>query len=145
MPRAIIHAALGTAALCVISAFSPAIAAGTPSPKDAQVYFIWPQDGTVIHGGKFWLRMGLRNMGVCPKGVELPNVGHHHVLVDTELPPMTEQIPSDRNHLHFGAGETEARIELPPGKHTLQLLLGDHDHTPHDPPIYSKKITVTVQ
>ncbi len=120
-------------------------AAGTPSPKDAQVYFIWPSNGTVIQGGKFWVRMGLRNMGVSPKGVDLPNVGHHHVLVDTELPPLNQPIPSDRNHLHFGAGETEARIELPPGKHTLQLLLGDRDHMPHDPPVYSKKITVIVR
>lgn len=122
----------------------PASAAGTPSPENAEVYIIWPKNGTVIHGGKFWLRMGLRNMGVAPKGVNLPNVGHHHLLIDTELTPPGEQIPSDRNHLHFGAGETEARIELPPGKHTLQLLLGDHDHVPHDPPIYSRKITVTV-
>ncbi len=120
-------------------------AAGTPSPENAQVYFIWPSDGTVIHGGKFWLRMGLRNMGVSPKGVNLPNVGHHHLLIDTELPPLDQPIPSDRNHLHFGAGETEARIELPPGKHTLQLLLGDQDHRPHDPPVYSKKITVIVR
>ncbi|KIF81425.1 DUF4399 domain-containing protein [Noviherbaspirillum autotrophicum] len=145
MPKAIIPAALAAGILALSSAFSPVSAAGTPSPKDAQVYFIWPQDGTVIQGGKFWVRMGLRNMGVCPKGVELPNVGHHHLLIDTELPPLTEQIPSDRNHLHFGAGETEARIEIPPGKHTLQLLLGDHDHTPHDPPVYSKKITVVVR
>lgn len=117
----------------------------TPSPSDAHVYFIWPQDGTVINGGKFWVRMGLRNMGICPKGVKMPNVGHHHLIIDSELPPLGEQIPSDRNHLHFGAGETEARIELPPGKHTLQLLLGDHDHVPHDPPVYSKKITITVR
>ena len=120
-------------------------AAGAPAPKDAQVYFIWPSDGTVIHGGKFWVRMGLRNMGVSPKGTETPNVGHHHLLIDTELPALDQPIPSDRNHLHFGAGETEARIELPPGKHTLQLLLGDRDHRPHDPPVYSKKITVIVR
>lgn len=122
----------------------PAYAGPTPAPKDAEVYIIWPQNGAVIHGGKFWLRMGLRNMGVAPKGVKMDNVGHHHLLVDADLPPEDQQIPSDRNHLHFGAGETEARIELPPGKHTLQLLLGDHDHVPHNPPIYSKKITVTV-
>lgn len=120
-------------------------AAGAPAPKDAIVYFIWPSNGTVIHGGKFWVRMGLRNMGVSPKGTETPNVGHHHLLIDTELPPLDQPIPSDRNHLHFGAGETEARIELPPGKHTLQLLLGDRDHRPHDPPVYSKKITVIVR
>jgi len=117
-------------------------AANAASP---QLYFIWPYDGTVISGGKFWLRMGLRNMGVAPKGVDVPNTGHHHVLIDTGLPPMAEPIPNDRNHLHFGAGETEARIELPPGTHTLQLLLGDKDHVPHKPPVVSKKITITVR
>jgi hypothetical protein len=132
-------------AISMLGLTMPASQAATPSPKDAQVYFIWPSDGAVIEGGKFWLRMGLRNMGVCPKGVDLPNVGHHHLLIDTELPAAGEQIPSDRNHLHFGAGETEARIELPPGKHTLQLLLGDKDHMLHDPPVYSKKITITVR
>lgn len=120
-------------------------AAGVPSPENAQVYFIWPADGAVISGGKFWVRMGLRNMGVSPKGVDLPNVGHHHLIIDAELPPMDQPIPSDRNHLHFGAGETETRLELPPGKHTLQLLLGDRDHRPHDPPVVSKKITITVR
>jgi hypothetical protein len=117
----------------------------SPAPENAEAYIIWPSNGAVISGGKFWLRMGLRNMGVAPKGVERKNTGHHHVLVDTELPPMDKEIPSDRNHLHFGAGETEARVELPPGKHTLQLLLGDHDHVPHDPPVMSKKITITVK
>lgn len=139
--RAVILAALSA----IIFGGNFAFAAATPAPKDAQVYFIWPSDGTVIHGGKFWVRMGLRNMGVAPKGVNMPNVGHHHLLIDTDLPPMGEQIPSDRNHLHFGAGETEARIELPPGTHTLQLLLGDNNHMPHDPPVYSKKITVIVK
>jgi hypothetical protein len=117
----------------------------SPAPENAQVYFIWPHDGTVVNGGKFWVRMGLRNMGVAPKGTAVPNTGHHHLLIDTEPPPMTEQIPNDRNHLHFGAGETEARIELPPGKHTLQLLLGDKDHVPFKPPVMSKKITITVR
>jgi hypothetical protein len=125
---------------------SAALAGSTPAPENAQVYFIWPGDGTVIHGGKFWVRMGLRNMGVAPRGTAVPNTGHHHLLIDTDLPTnMDEQIPNDRNHLHFGAGETEARVELPPGKHTLQLLLGDKDHIPHKPPVSSKKITVTVQ
>jgi hypothetical protein len=120
----------------------PAPAADPAAP---QVYFIWPHDGTVISGGKFWVRMGLRNMGVAPKGTAVPHTGHHHLLIDTELPSMTEPIPSDRNHLHYGAGETEARIELPPGTHTLQLLLGDMNHVPHNPPVLSKKITVTVR
>jgi len=116
-----------------------------PAPPDAHVYIIWPSDGAVISGGKFWLRMGLSsNMGIAPAGVAKPNTGHHHVLIDVDPPPFDQPIPNDKNHLHFGAGQTEARIELPPGKHTLQLLLGDENHIPHDPPIISKKITVTV-
>jgi hypothetical protein len=136
-------------ALAFVAAFLPATAAlagTTPSRENAQVYFIWPSDGTVIHGGKFWVRMGLRNMGVAPRGTDVANTGHHHLLIDAELPTnMDEAIPNDRNHLHFGAGETEARVELPPGQHTLQLLLGDKDHIPHKPPVFSKKITVTVK
>ena len=124
---------------------APALAELTPAPTNAVLYIIWPPDGAVIRGGKLWVRMGLRNAGVAPKGVEIPNIGHHHLLLDTDLPPLDEEIPSDRNHIHFGGGQTEARLEdLPPGEHTIQLLLGDHDHTPHDPPIYSKKITITV-
>jgi hypothetical protein len=117
----------------------------TPAPENAVVYIVWPPDGAVINGGRFWLRMGLRNMGVAPKGVKMANVGHHHVLIDTDLPDMDQQIPNDRNHVHFGAGETEARLELPPGKHTLQLLLGDDNHIPHKPPVHSKMITVTAK
>lgn len=117
----------------------------TPAPKDASVYIIWPPDGAVIQGGKLWVRMGLRNAGVAPKGVNIPNTGHHHLLIDTDLPPLDQEIPSDRQHLHFGGGQTEARLEdLPPGEHTLQLLLGDYKHVPHDPPLYSKKITIIV-
>lgn len=121
------------------------VQARTPAPQNAQVYFIWPRDGMVVDRA-FWLRMGLRNMGVAPKGTNVAGTGHHHLLIDTDLPEnMNEPIASDRQHLHFGAGETEARIELPPGRHTLQLLLADKDHVPHDPPIYSKQITVTVK
>jgi len=140
--RYLLHLALLALALTILS---PAQAQRTPAPENAMVYIVWPPDGAVIDGGRFWLRMGLRNMGVAPKGVKMPNVGHHHVLIDTELPAMDQQIPNDRNHVHFGAGETEARIELPPGKHTLQLLLGDDNHVPHQPPIHSSKITVTVR
>lgn len=119
--------------------------APAPDPAAPHLYFIWPNDGTVITGGKFWVRMGLRNMGVALKGTSVPNTGHHHILLNTGLPPSTEPIPNDRNHLHFDAGETEARIELPPGTHTLQLLLGDTNHVPHKPPVVSRKITITVR
>jgi hypothetical protein len=116
-----------------------------PAPPDAKLYIIWPANGQVIKGGKFWLRMGLKGMGVAPAQVAWPNTGHHHVLVDAEPPPLDEPIPNDRNHLHFGKGQTEARIELPPGTHTLQLMLGDEAHVPFDPPVLSQKITITVK
>ena len=87
-------------------------------------------------GKPFRVWFGLRNMGVAPKGVAFNNTGHHHLLIDTELPPPAKQIPNDRNHLHFGAGETETMLELPPGKHTLQLLMGDENHVPHTPPVH---------
>ncbi len=116
----------------------------TTAPKDALLYFITPRDGAKIRGA-FWCRFGLRNMGVTHAGDNFPNSGHHHLLVDVAgLPDPNDPIPADKNHLHFGAGQTEARIELPPGKHTLQLVLGDANHVPFNPPVVSKKITVTV-
>lgn len=115
-----------------------------PMPDNAKVYIIWPADGQVIQGGKFWVRMGLSNAGVAPAGIEKQNTGHHHLLVDTDLPPLDQEIPNDKNHLHFGLGQTEARLELPPGRHTLQMLFADDAHVPHNPPLYSKKITITV-
>jgi Domain of unknown function (DUF4399) len=114
-----------------------------PAPDDAYLYFVWPQDGTVIKGG-FWCRFGLRNMGVTHAGDDFPNSGHHHLLIDVnESIDPNDAIPQDKNHLHFGAGQTEARIELPP--HTLQLVLGDAKHFPFKPPVVSKKITVLVK
>src|SRR6187401_2020152 len=122
-----------------------ASAQDTPAPKDAQLYFIWPTDGTVIKGA-FWARFGLRNMGVTQAGSNSDNAGHHHLLIDVNAPlDANEPIPQDKNHLHFGAGQTEARIELPSGKHTLQLVLGDAKHYPFKPPVVSKKITITVK
>lgn len=120
-------------------------AQGNPAGKEAVLYFVWPQNGTVIKGG-FWCRFGLRNMGVTHAGDGFPNSGHHHLLIDVNEPLNTnEPIPSDKSHLHFGAGQTEARIELPPGKHTLQLVLGDANHFPFSPPVVSEKITVTIK
>ena len=92
---------------------------------------------------KVWF--GLRNMGVAPAGVDKPDTGHHHLLINADLPPMNEPIPNNRTHLHFGGGQTETVLDLPPGKHTLQLLLADKDHIPFDPPVISKKITITVR
>jgi len=83
-------------------------------------------------------------MGVAPAGIEKANTGHHHLLIDTKLPPLDDPIPNDFNHLHFGAGQTEATVELSPGWHTLQLLLGDENHVPHNPPVMSKPIKVFV-
>ena len=121
-------------------------AGSTPVDPRAIVYIGWPNDGQVLPAGKpFRVWFGLRYMGVAPAGVKFPNTGHHHLLVDTDLPSMDEKIPSDRNHLHFGAGQTETMLDLPPGKHTLQLLMGDFDHIPHNPPVYSKKITIFVK
>jgi hypothetical protein len=134
------------AAAAVLLWANVAIAGSTPANPKASVYIGWPNDGQVLPAGRpirVWF--GLRYMGVAPKDVQFPNTGHHHLLIDTDLPPMDQQIPSDRNHLHFGAGQTETMLELPPGKHTLQLLMGDHNHVPHNPPVYSKKITITIK
>jgi uncharacterized protein DUF4399 len=121
-----------------------AFAAATPAPKDAFLYIIWPQDGAKIKGA-FWCRFGLRNMGITHAGDTTPNAGHHHLLIDVNEPlDPNGPIPQDKNHLHFGAGQTEAGVDLPPGKHTLQLVLGDAQHVPFDPPLVSKKITITV-
>jgi hypothetical protein len=133
--------------LSVVALLLPAAAhaQGKPAHKDAYLYFVWPQDGAVIRGA-FWCRFGLRNMGVTHAGDEFENAGHHHLLVDVNSPlEANEPIPQDKNHLHFGAGQTEARIELPPGKHTLQLVLGDAKHYPFQPLVVSKKITVTIK
>ncbi|WP_424629998.1 DUF4399 domain-containing protein [Bradyrhizobium sp. SYSU BS000235] len=122
-----------------------AYAQGTPAPKDAYLYFVWPQDGAVIKGS-FWARFGLRNMGVTHAGDTFANAGHHHLLINvTEPLNPKEPIPQDKSHLHFGAGQTEARIELPPGRYTLQLVLGDAKHYPFDPPVVSRKINVTIR
>ncbi|MFC5548825.1 DUF4399 domain-containing protein [Massilia aerilata] len=134
-------------AAVVLAAFlASAPAASTDAPAGAYCYIGWPSDGAVLSSGKpFRVWFGLRNMGVAPKGVEAKNTGHHHLLIDADPPPAGQQIPSDRNHLHFGAGETETTLELPPGKHTLQLVMGDDKHIVHTPPVVSRKVTITVR
>lgn len=116
----------------------------TPSPPGAEVYFINPKDGETVTS-PVTIKFGLKNMGIAPAGVSNENTGHHHLLIDTELPPLDKPIPADDKHVHFGKGQTETSLQLAPGKHTLQLLLGDHTHTPHNPPVLSKPITITVK
>src|SRR5256886_6792713 len=115
----------------------------TPSAPGAEVYFIDLKDGMTVPA-KLKIYFGLRNMGVAPAGSDRENSGHHHLLVDTELPPLDQPIPNDFNHLHFGAGQTETEVTLKPGAHTLQLLMGDKDHIPHTPPVMSPLIRVRV-
>jgi len=114
------------------------------SAEGAQVYFISPLDGDQVPG-TFLVKFGLKGMGVAPAGVDRENTGHHHLLIDLEqLPDLKQPLPANEHVKHFGKGQTETEITLPPGKHTLQLLLGNYLHIPHDPPVLSKKITVTV-
>ena len=117
----------------------------TAAPAGAELYFIAPADGATV-GKEFTVRFGLKGMGVAPAGVTTEKTGHHHLLIDVaELPPMNLPLPNDAQHKHFGGGQTEVSLSLPPGKHTLQLILGDALHIPFDPPIVSPKITVTVK
>jgi hypothetical protein len=118
----------------------------TPSPAGAKVYFINLKDGDTV-SSPFLVQFGLSGMGVAPAGVEKPNTGHHHLLIDTTMTDeqMKEPIPVDDTHKHFGGGQTEAMVTLPEGKHTLQLLLADWTHIPHVPPVISEPITITVR
>ncbi|MEZ4333253.1 MAG: DUF4399 domain-containing protein [Myxococcota bacterium] len=115
----------------------------TARPDSAQVYFISPADGAKLRSPVLVL-FGLRDMGVAPAGVVLEKTGHHHLIVDAPIPPAGLPIPKDEHHRHFGGGQTEVSLPLAPGKHTLQLLLGDHNHVPHDPPVVSERITIEV-
>lgn len=126
-------------------AFSTLTWAGTPAPEGAQAYIISPADGEVVTS-PVRVRFGLAGMGVAPAGTDRKHTGHHHLLIDVDkLPPLDQPLPSDAHHKHFGGGQTETEIELTPGKHTLQLLLGDGNHIPHEPAVLSKKITIEVK
>ncbi len=114
-------------------------------PKGAEVYFISPHNGAKVKNPVV-VRFGLKGLGIAPAGVKAENTGHHHLLIDTDLPANLDQpLPSTDNIKHFGKGQTETELTLPPGKHTLQLVVGDENHIPHSPPLVSKKITITVQ
>ncbi len=135
-------AGLLLAGVCV--ALSSAGGARSPAPPGAFVYFHYPLDGIHVPQ-RFTVRIGLKEMGVAPAGINKEFTGHHHLLIDADLKDMTKPIPSDYNHIHLGNGQTEVLLTLPPGPHTLQLLLGDHEHIPHSPPVISKKILIYVR
>ena len=136
--------------LALVAAFAVAALgsalAETPSPPGAKVYFINLKDGQTVTS-PFLIQFGLSGMGIAPAGVDKPNTGHHHLLIDTTLSgdQLKQPIPMDDTHRHFGGGQTEATITLPPGKHTLQLVLGDWSHIPHVPPVMSPVINITVK
>lgn len=144
-----------TKRLIIVSLFAALLVAGTAmaahhekmktmAPKGAMVYIIEPADGATV-SSPVNVKFGLKGMGVAPAGVEKKNTGHHHLIIDGKLADYTMAIPADDHHKHFGGGQTETTIDLGPGKHTLQLILADHNHVPHDPPIQSEVITITVK
>lgn len=135
-------AVLAACALTAAVAFGQVVR--TPSPQGAEVYIIAPTDGSTV-SSPVVVRFGLKGMGISPAGMAMPDTGHHHLIVDAELPPLDKPIPADATHIHFGKGQTETTVTLTPGKHTLQLVLGDHMHIPHDPAVVSKQITITVK
>ena len=135
---------LASTALTLLPVAAGRAVAATASPAGATAYIITPRDGAKVKSPVV-VRFGLKGMGVTHAGDEFKNAGHHHLLVDVtdKLDPDTP-IPADEHHLHFGAGQTETTLDLPKGKHTLQLVLGDAGHVPFNPSVESKKITITV-
>jgi len=123
---------------------APAMPERRPAPDGASAYIIAPMNGAVVEN-PVRVVFGLTGAGVIPAGIEREGAGHHHLLIDTDLPNLDAAIPADENHRHFGGGQTETELELAPGTHTLQLLLGDERHIPHDPPIMSERITIQVR
>jgi len=136
-------AALLTGPLLAVAAHAQTPRAAAPA--GAEVYIQSPADGATVTS-PVTVRFGLVGMGVSPAGVDKPNTGHHHLLIDVDpLPALDQPLPQTDQIRHFGGGQTEVDIELPPGQHTLQLVLGDYLHIPHEPPLISAKITITVR
>jgi hypothetical protein len=134
--------------LALLGGFSVAAddapSARSKAPDGAQAYFIAPLDGATL-SSPVTVVFGLKGMGVAPAGTVKANTGHFHLLVDAELPPSDKPIPSDAQHIHFGGGQIQTSLTLTPGRHTLQLLMGDAGHMSFDPPVASEKITITVK
>ena len=117
----------------------------SPSPAGASVFFVEPADGATVPA-TFTVKFGVKGMTIAPAGTDQPNSGHHHLLIDVaEAPDMKQPLPANEHVVHFGKGQTETQVTLPPGKHTLQLVFANYLHIPHDPPVVSKQITVTVK
>lgn len=119
----------------------------TPAPQDAAVYIISPAAGETVTS-PVTIKFGLSGMGVAPAGIDRENTGHHHLLIDIDddaMPPLNQPLPATNQVRHFGGGQTEVRIELEPGEHSLQLVLGDQTHMPHIPPVMSERISITVE
>lgn len=123
---------------------TPAGLARKPAPAGAVAYIVSPADGAVV-SSPVTVVFGLKGIGVVPAGIDRPDAGHHHLLIDVDLPPLGLPIPADAQHVHFGQGQTETVLTLTPGRHQLRLLLGDHLHVPHEPPIASAPVTIEVQ
>ncbi len=119
-------------------------AAPTPAKEGASVRIISPVDDEELDS-PVTVVFGLTGMGISPAGIERAGTGHHHLLIDASLPPMRQAIPLSQNYRHFGGGQTQVTLELEPGEHTLQLLLGDHNHIPHEPPVYSEIVRIRVR
>ena len=135
---------LAVAALAAVSATAMAQDFRQPSPAGARVYFLEPKDGATV-SGPIVVKFGLSGMGVAPAGTEKKDTGHHHLLIDQKLADPMAAIPADDKHRHFGNGQTETSVTLSPGQHTLQLILADHQHIPHNPLVASDLITITVK
>lgn len=116
----------------------------TASVPGAGVFFITPADGDTV-SNPIAVEFGIAGMQVAKAGDDTPQTGHHHLIVDAELPDFSLPIPANEHYIHFGDGSTSTELTLPPGTHTLQLLLGDHLHIPHDPPVKSAPVTITVE
>jgi len=130
--------------LIVAASLSTALLAQpSPAPEGAEVYIVSPQNGATV-SQTFKVVFGLSGMGVAPAGIQMPNTGHHHLLINKDDLPASGQ-PLGADVMHFGLGQTETTVTLEPGQHTLQLVLGDHMHVPHSPPVLSEKITITVE
>ncbi len=123
---------------------APGAITRTPSAEGARVFFITPSDGDVV-ASPVQLEFGLGGMELAPSGDDRPNSGHHHIIIDRELPTLSLPVPADAQLVHFGDGRSRTELDLPPGQHTLQLLLADHWHIPHDPPLFSEQIRITVE